>query len=54
MRKSIKNVEYRQMKIKIDVFFLILLQVVIIIIVIIRTNDLLNLKHSFLHRLKAY
>ena len=33
MRKSIKNVEYRQTRIKIDVFLLILLQIIIIIIV---------------------
>ena len=36
------------------VFFLILLQVVIIIIVVIWTNELSNLKHFFLHRLKIY
>ena len=54
MRKSIKDVEYRQTRIKIDVFLLILLQVVIIIIVVVRTSDLSNLKHFFLHRLKVY
>ena len=54
MRKSIKNVGYKQTRIKIDVFLLILLQVIIIIIVVVRTNDLSNLKHFFLHRLKTY
>ena len=54
MRKSIKDVEYRQARIKIDVFLLILIQVVIIISVIVRTNNLSNLKHFFLHRLKIY
>ena len=54
MRKSIKDVEYRQTRIKIDVFLLILLQIVIIIIVVVRTSDLSNLKHFFLYRLKAY
>ena len=54
MRKSIKDVEYRQTRIKIDAFLLILLQVVIIIIIIIRTSGFSNLKHLFLHRLKVY
>ena len=54
MRKSIKDIEYRQTRIKIDVFLLILLQIVIIIIVVVRTSDFSNLKHFFLHRLKAY
>ena len=54
MRKSIKSVEYRQTEIRIDVFLLILFQVVIIIIVVVRTSNLLNLKHFFLHRLKIY
>ena len=54
MRKSIENAEYRQARIKVDVFLLILFQVVIIIIVVIRTSDFSNLKHFFLHRLKVY
>ena len=54
MRKSIKDVEYRQTRIKIDVFLLILLQVVVIIIVVVRTSNFSNLKHFFLHRLKVY
>ena len=54
MRKSTEDVEYKQTRIKIDVFLLILLQVVIIIISIVRTNNFSNLKHFFLHRLKVY
>ena len=54
MRKSIESVGYRQTRIKINVFLLILLQVVVIIIVVVRTSDLSNLKHLFLHRLKVY
>ena len=42
MQKSIKNVEYRQMRIQINVFLLILFQIIIIIIVVVRTNNLLN------------
>ena len=54
IRKSIEDVEYRQARIKIDVFLLILLQVVIIIIVVVRTSNFSNFKHLFLHRLKVY
>ena len=54
MRKSIKDIEYRQTRIKIDVFLLILLQVVVIIIIVVQTSDFLNLKYPFLHRLKVY
>ena len=54
MRKSVKSAEYRQARIKIDAFLLILFQIVVIIIVIVRTSDFSNLKHLFLHRLKAY
>ena len=54
MRKSIEDVEYRQRRIKIDVFLLILFQIIIIINVVVRTSDLSNLKHFFLYRLKVY
>ena len=54
MRKSIKGAEYKQARLKIDVFLLTLLQVIIIIIIVVRTSDLSNLKHFFLHRLKVY
>ena len=54
MRKSIKSIEYRQARIKINVFLLILLQIIIILIVIVRTSGFSNLKHFFLHQLKVY